>query len=267
MAAKKVSKGTADKLAFSRSLGAALEVHGEQIAKKAAAVLFPDGKEEFDCVELIGAFRRMIRRAEERFEAADAAHLDELADDDPLRVERDLVKREVLDAMLSARATVTGAFGLAVAKSAGLVVVLEDRPDLVEKQAMAAVRSLRAAETPKRAFADAKVDLARVADELEAKAVKLRGLLDSLDRERREAEKTLNAREQAEAHWRGVTGLGGAVFEMMAEIAGEHRIAEGARPTVRRRAGILDDDIVDPTGDGPAEPATDTDPNEPEPAP
>lgn len=33
MAAKKVSKGTADKLAFSRSLGAALDVNGDDIAR------------------------------------------------------------------------------------------------------------------------------------------------------------------------------------------------------------------------------------------
>lgn len=206
----------------------------------------------------------MIRRAEERFEAADAAHQDELADDDPLRTERDVAKREVLDAMLSARSTVVGAFGTSFAKRVGLVVVLEDRPDLVEKQAAGAVRLLRKAKAPKDSFAGAKVNLESVADELDAKAATLRGLLDSLDKEQREAEKTLIARDQAGALWHGVSGLGGAVFEMLAEIAGEHEIAERARPTERRRAGILDED-VEPTGGDPTEPVTDTDVSDPEP--
>jgi hypothetical protein len=252
-----VSKGTADRLGYSNAVRAAIEVNGGGVAKKAEEALFAKKPKDVDLVAFVETLGTLLKASEEELERADADHAAELADDDPLREERDLAQRELIDALLNARAMITGAYGASFAKRVGLTDALPERPDLLQTQARNAVSLLRRTKKPGVAFAQSKVELGSVADAIEPKSDRLKDLLSSLKREQREAEKTLVARDQAAERWDGVVSLAGAVMEQLARVAGEHEIADRVKPTERRRAGIVEEDpgtpvSAEPTGGEPA---------------
>jgi hypothetical protein len=196
--AERIATTTANQIAYSQAIRAVLEVSGRSIAEKADAILFKRRKrKKLDLVALVEGLHELVEEAERELQAAANAHADELADDDPLREERDEVKREVGDAYLSAKGMLTGAFGASFAKRVGLDVVLEDRPDLVRKIGARVVRLLHKVKKPKNSFGGSKIDLGEIADALDEKVERLAGLLDSLKKEEREAQQTMIARDQA----------------------------------------------------------------------
>ena len=238
--AKKLAKTDANQLSYSADVRAAYEVHGKTIAEKAAAILFKGKKRKrLDLVAVTEEIKELLVEAEQALNDAAAAHADELADDDPLREERDETKLEIGSDLLSARSMVLGTYGAKFLKRVGLDRTLEDRPDLMHKLAASVVRLLRKAKKPAQSFVGGKVDLIAVADNLEGKVERLAGLLDSLKREEREAQQTMIARDQAGGHWRVVVTLAGGWLEGLARIAGEHEVADRVRPTERRRSGII----------------------------
>ncbi len=254
--AQKLAKTDANQLSYSATVRAAYEVHGKRIAEKAGAVLFKGKKRKrLDLVTVTEDILELLSEAEAELNATAAAHADELADDDPLREERDEIKLEINDDLLRAKSMISGAFGPKFLSRLGLDRPLEDRPDLVQKVAAGVVRLLRKVKKPAQSFAGAKVDFVQIADNGGVKVGRLAGLLSSLKREEREAQQTMVARDQAAAHWRLVVTLAGGWLEGLARIAGENRIADLVRPTERRRAGIQGaaGDVVD----GGAEDATD----------
>lgn len=243
---KVIQRTSANQLAYSAVVSSAYEVHGTRIAEKATEVLFKKKKRRkgVDLVTVTRDIALILKDAEQDLEETASAHADELADDDPIRQERDEAAIDLGAGFLSARSLVTGVFGMKFAKRVGLDVRVEDRPDLMKKIGASVIRLLRKTKKPATSFAGSKVNLASVADELDVKVVRLAGLLSSLKREEREAQHTMIARDQAAAHWNLVVTLAGNWLEGLARIAGEHEIADRVRPTERRRIGIPDDLVV-----------------------
>lgn len=243
---KVIQKTSANQLAYSAVVSSAYEVHGTRIAEKATEVLFRGKKKRkgVDLVAVTQGIAMVLKDAEADLEGTASAHADELADDDPLREERDEAAIDLGAGFLSARSIITGVFGVTFAKRVGLDVRVEERPDLMKKIGASVIRLLRKTKKPAASFAGSKVDLGSVADELDVKVVRLAGLLSSLKREEREAQQTMIARDQAAAHWNLVVTLAGNWLEGLARIAGEHEIADRVRPTERRRIGIPDELVV-----------------------
>ena len=260
--AKPIGRTQANQLAFSARVRAVMQVSGEQIAEKAAEVLFKKRKKKrrLDLVAVTQDILELLNEAEAELEATSEAHADELADDDPLREERDDAKLDLSSGMLSTKSILTGAFGARFVKRVGLDRPLEERPDLVSKVAAGAVRLLRKVKKPASSFAGAKLDLNDLADELDAKVKRVNGLLSALKREEREAQQTMIARDQATEHWANVITLAAGWMEGLARIAGEHKIADNVRPTEHRRNGIPEEQETEvETDDTDVEADTDTD--------
>lgn len=246
-----VSKVVSDKLKYSRSVEAATEQYGERLANKVSRLLWKDETPSFSLVAIVKALLLLVRLAAKRLREADEAHGDELGDDEPFRVARNEARDELFELLGRAQSSIIGAFGEAYASNVALIGAFQQRPDMLKRRALRVVRQIRNRPTPTPILEEATVNVAALADRIEAVANKLDARLKDVTREEAEAGATLVARNQADEHWERVIRLVANFMVGLAEVAGEFAIAARIRPTTRRLRGQIegDEDIIEDIDD------------------
>lgn len=257
-----ISKTTADKLEYSRAVEEAYAVHGREVAMKLDAWLFAgSAPRALTTQELFDLIAGKLGADGAALAATDLAHQVELGDDTQPRVERDHRADELTECIHRASDVIRGAFGVEYARIVGLEAPLAERPVLLVKQARTTAKLLRETPPPPargRSAARASVSLTTDEAELiEEAASALDEALTSVKREEIEAQKTLLAREEADAVWARTFGCAGDLLAVAATVAGLPGVAERVKTNWRRRVGLAAKPNVDDT------PTGDEDPNAP----
>lgn len=242
-----VSKVVSDKLKYSSSVEAATKQYGESLAKKVTKLLWKDESPPFSLVVIVNTLLALLQLASKRLRAADEAHGDELGDDPPIRAARDAARDKLLALLGSAQSSIVGAFGEAYASNVALIGAFQRRPDMLMRRARRIVRQMRATRPPEPILEEVTVNVAALANRIDAAADELEARLKDVTREEKEAGATLVARDQADEHWERVVRLVANFMVGLAEVAGEFAIAARIRPTTRRLRGETkgDENIVE----------------------
>jgi hypothetical protein len=202
--------------------------------------LFPKGvPPNLTVAGVLSALGAHLQARADALVTADKAHAAELADDDAPRAAREEGVSETRGYLVSLRANLAGNYGPEIAVAYGLDAALpEDAAALANLAGKVEhlLRSRPLAEPPKRA--SLKLDPIAAADDLKALGDGLRKSLGDVEREKREAQLTQNAKNATMAAWgpayQGVADAVAALFV----IGGRADLADKVRPTARRRAGL-----------------------------
>lgn len=236
----KVSRMVADRAAIGSTVLSAIAIHGPEVAPVIEKALFPEGAPpKLTVAGFIEALGAHLQRRGEALVNADKVHAAELADDDAPRAAREEGVSEIRGYLVSLRASLAGNYGPAVASAYGLDGALPDDAAALANLSGKVEHLLRnraLTEAPKRV--SLKLDPLAAADDLKALADGLRKSLGDIEREKREAQLTLKAKNEAMAAWGpGYQGVADAVAALFV-IGGRPDLADKVRPTARRRAGL-----------------------------
>lgn len=208
-----------------------------------------------DVKKLIDGLCNTLERASDVLGAAEDRHVAELADDVPLRAERDALVDLVVARYIGARSRVEAALGIGGLKRYGLESPASRTPRMLISQTQNAVNLLRSDVTDIDDGLEP-ISTTKIADALAGPLARLEQVIKDLTREQREAEGTLTLRDRAIEEWsaiyQGVANLLAALYV----LAGRKDLAERVRPTLRRSAGLEPPPPPEPIGDG-GDPAAD----------
>jgi len=179
MANSEVSKGTADRIAYSKGIESAIEVQGEAVARSATEAFAGELPAGFSFAMLTAMLLGWIRRAGDELREADLVHVAELTDDAGPRAERDAAFAALREAVMRAADLVRGAYGELFADKVGLGAAVGTRMDLVASQARNAIHLLRTTAAPAR-FLGTRVELGDVARVLEERTVAMERALGAV---------------------------------------------------------------------------------------
>jgi hypothetical protein len=245
-----VSRAVSDRVAITRTLTSAIEVHGAEVATALEEALFPDGAPATcDVRVFISALRAHAQRASDKVSAKDQAHAIELADDAEPRQAREVAKTALRESIIGIRGTLEGVYGASILKAYGLTGETPTENDELLHMASTVEDLLRQRPLTEKALrVGITVDLKALADDVQGRISDLRAALGDVRREEREAQLTREARNAALIAWNtsyhGVAGVVTGLFE----LAGKSALAERVRPTARRRSGLREE--ADTEGDG-----------------
>ncbi len=248
-----VSKMVSDRIAVSRTVLSSLHVHGTEVSEALEKRLFPQGPPpNLTVAMVIEALGKVLERAGDGLATADLAHAAELADDEAPRTARDQAIAAVRARLISIRGTLSSVFGASLLSTYGLAGETPEDPELLAHRAANVAKLLAdrpIVEQPKQDGVT--VHALALAQSLQEPMKKLTLALGDVDRETREAQLTLKARNEASVGWnadyQGVADTATGIFELVRR--GD--LADLVRPTARRRAGMTEQ------GDLPASPAVD----------
>lgn len=256
MARPRTTKAAANRSTVSRTVLSTIEVNAKEVEDKALGILYPDGAPRTITVSgLLMALAGMLERSDRELQDADHAHSQELGDDDAVRAEREESSAQLREQMIDARATLGGAYGPLVLAAYGLDGDTPTAPDLLLQRARNTASLLRSrplTETPKRRAV--KIDARQLGEELGATAERYDASLKAVQREEREAQVTLNRRNEAMENWSARYQGAADIMTGFCELIGRQDLADRVRPTSRRRAGLPED------GDTPVNPTQPGDP-------
>lgn len=247
-----VSKMVADRLAISATVMTSLSVHGASAAPAIEAILFPDGPPESLTVrDFLKALHDSLERNRNQLRDADLAHAAELADDEAPRAARDAAVAALRGTLTALRGNMINIYGSAVAVAYGVPSPIPESDDLLIRAATTVEQKLR-----ERALTEASknagfaVDRAAVADVLKGLLAEVGAAAADVEREKREAQLTLKAKSAALSQWSTIyQGVADATAGLYA-LAGLSELSDLVRPTARRRAGLTEEEDMNPALSG-----------------
>ncbi|MCC6555630.1 MAG: hypothetical protein IT372_21930 [Polyangiaceae bacterium] len=216
-----------------------LEVHGPEVVPALEALLFPEGAPpQLTVAGVLQALHAVLARNRDRLSAADLAHAAELADDEAPRAARDEGLAGLRTLLTSTRATIANNFGPAVLTAYGIPSPIPDAGDLLLRTATLIEDKLRTRPLVEPSLQPGvTVNPIAIANAIKEKLDAVSGALADVERERREAQLTLEAKTGALAEWSLVYPFVDAVTTSCYEVARRNDLADVVRPTARRRAG------------------------------
>jgi hypothetical protein len=111
----------ADRVAITRTLTWAIEVHGAEVAAALESALFPAGAPaNCDVRVLLAALRGHAQRAADEIASKDQAHAMELADDAAPRQARETARAALREGIIGIRGSLEGVYGAAILSAYGL---------------------------------------------------------------------------------------------------------------------------------------------------
>lgn len=258
--ASKLSKLAASRLAVSATVTSSAVVHGPQVVAPLHAVLFPTGPAKPELTEkFLAALGDVLERAAKEVQDADLAHAAELLDDVEPRQLRDDAHAKLVATLLSLRETLAALYGPSTMAAYGLGEPLPELSTQLLQRGRAVESLLRKTAISARPLrAGVTLKASALSDELAPIVEALGKALDAVARESREAQLTLERKNQATEAWgqvyQGVT----SAFYGLYLLAGRKDLADRIEPTARRRAGLAEeDDVLKPLADdGPAAPGS-----------
>lgn len=242
------TKLVANRAAVVRSLTSSVDQNAEEVAEPLERLLFPEGPPpHLTVLAFVHALAAAAAREYTTLAQAEVELVKELADDPPVRDERDDARANVRVTLQRARGAMTAGYGEQTAALVGLDGELPDNADRLAQLARAAADRVESAYLGEPLMA---IDRAAVAAQLRAASARIGRSLADVKREEREAQHARGRRDEADARARRTySGLADA-FAGFAHAVGRTDIATRVRPTARRRAGLPEEgDIVltDPT--------------------
>lgn len=235
-----------------RTVLSAFDKHGEAIAMRLEAELFPAGAPSPLTVAMIlTAMRGLLERRLDEARMKETALAEERADDAPVRKQRDHYDGACRERLMSVRSLVEGAYGREAAERTGLAGRVPDAPDLVVQKAETAASLLETTDLgPPRTGAP--LDLVQLAGDLRLAASRSRDGLRAVQQEKREEHEALHQRDRAmRALSRAYSGVADLLVAL-ATLAERDDVAERVRPTARRRAGFPEQQDATADDPGPA---------------
>jgi len=262
----KLSKMAANRLAVTATVTSSATVHGAEIADNLHRVLFPDGPQRTEAThKFLSVLGDLLDRAAVEVQEADLAHAAEMLDDEEPRQRRDDAQSLLAATLIEQRKVLDSLYGERLSGVYGLAAALPTQPTALLQRARTVCQQLRSQPITARPLrASLTVKASDLATELAARIEALAGALGDVKREEREAQLTLERKNQATVEWQtayqGVT----YAFYGLYLLAGRPDLADRIEPTARRRAGLPEPtDEGNGADPGPAAPA----PSAPAPAP
>jgi hypothetical protein len=244
MSTPNVSRMVADRVAIANTVVSAIKIHGPEIIPLVEKTLFPNGvPNNLSVGDVLNALGARLEHVTDGLVKADQAHTNELADDDEVRRDRDERTVDMKDLLGALRSNLIRNYGSAVAGAYGFGATLpDDAPALLllAGNVENLLRTRALVEPPKNK--SLKVDAQLAADDIRDAAAALRAAVDGIEREKREAQLTLGAKNDALTSWGAADGTA-AIFALV----GRTDLAQRVRPTARRRAGLPDEETTNPT--------------------
>jgi hypothetical protein len=236
----RLSKMAANRLAVSATVTSSATVHGGELAEALHTALFPDGPQKPDLtLKFLGALGGFLDRAAAEVEAADLAHASELLDDEEPRQRRDAALPELTAVLLGQRGTLDTLYGPQTTRVYGLTEALPAQAPQLLQRARSVAKQLRDNPiTAKPLRKGLTIKASELADELEESIAKLSAALTDVQRETREAQLTLERKNQAAGNWQAAYQGVTYTFYGLYLLAGRKDLAERIEPTARRRAGL-----------------------------
>jgi hypothetical protein len=251
-----VSKVVSDRIAITRTLTWAIQVHGAEVADALEATLFPNGAPA-DCNvrTFLAALQTHAQRSADDVSGKDQAHAMELADDAEPRHNREVTRGALREGLIGTRSTLEGVYGSLILTAYGLAGETPTENDELLQAASTTEGLLRNRPlTEKPLRIGIAVDVKAIADDLHGRIEDLRTALGDVRREEREAQVTRDERNTSLIRWNTSYQGTATVVTGLFELAGKSALADRVRPTARRRAGLVEeaDTDMDPntTGNG-----------------
>lgn len=239
-----LSKLIADRMAILRTVRTALQVHGPDVVPEIEKLVFPDGiPQNLTVAGFLTAVDKTLERYGDALIASDEQHAAELADDGGIRASRDARIHEVRNYLSSLRDVITANYGAEVAAAYGLSGPTTDEAQHLLNTSKTSAKLLRSrplTEAPRNK--SLKIDPLLAADDLDEHNAALSKALDDVEREKREAQATLSAKDAQVARWPVVYSGSADVVAALFVLGGRPELAEKVRPTARRRAGTPEAD-------------------------
>lgn len=176
---------------------------------------------------------RSLDAGKRRMVDADAAHDAELGDDDGYREARDAAAVDLSDKLVELRETLTGLYGAAAANTVFSGPTPQD-PVVLSRFARDVAAALGRVKLPKPRIKGAKIDVAETADEIEQRRAKLDAALKDVAREVREAQATLDAKNQELAAYDEAFAGAATALTGLLRLASKPELAAKVRPSTRR---------------------------------
>lgn len=245
------SKQVVDREKSANAVVAVSETQSEATGDALGKLLKPyvkKGESAPDFAMVLLLIGRAIESAKVRMVNADAAHEAELGDDDGVRAARDAARDVLSDKLVELREVLTGAFGAAMA-SAILSGPTPQDPALLVRFAGEVVTALGRVKLPPSRIKGAKLDKAETAAEITDLQTALDKRIKSVAREVREAQATLEAKNQELAAYDAIFAGGAKALEGLLLLAGKTELAAKVKPSSRRPGQTASE-----AGDEPAQP-------------
>ncbi len=262
-----ISKLIADRFAILRTVRVALHVHAPEIVADLEKLLFPAGTPQNLTVQgFLAALEYSLTRYGDALIAADETHAAELADDGGYRAKREACIQELRNYHTSLRDIVARNYSAEVAVAYGLAVALPEDAQVLLNMTKNAAKLLRSRPLTEVARNKSlKLDPIAAADDLDAHHAALAQALNDVEREKREAQITLSAKDTQVARWPVVYSATADAAAALFVLGGRPELAEKVRPTARRRAGTpeTEDTTIPAGGDTPVAPVAPAPPEEP----
>jgi len=249
----KVSRMVADRVAITHTVVAAIEVHGPGAAPALDALLFPNGVPPgMTMGDVVTALGQLLGRLTMSLVESDQAHTNELADDDGYRKRREQTIADLRGQLVALRTAFTNNYDVSVAAEYGLAAALPDDNQSLIHTAGSVERLLRTRpliEKPK--MKGLMIDPVLSADDLRAAADAMQTALGDVEREKREAQATLDKKNTELETWGRRYPAIADLTSLLFILADRPALAERVKPTARRRAGLPESEDL-PT-DAPAD--------------
>ena len=246
-----VSKAIADRVAINNTVISAINTHGPEFIPKLEQELFPNGlPATLNTEGFVFAFRDLLVRQNQTLIQVDLTHAGELSDDDQYRIVRDEATATLRQLASIVRANLHSGYGLGIASAYGMKEAMpEDLLTLVAyAQNAAKLLASRPLSEPCK-FSSMAVNAPAASADLYAASAALKTALEDVERERREAQVTLSAKNQALAGWPSRYQDVANATMAFCGIGGRADLAERVKPTTRRRAGLPEDEDLAGAGD------------------
>jgi hypothetical protein len=250
------SKQVTDRQKSASSVIASGEANAEIVAQAVTTFLQPfvkKGQQVPDAGSLVHLLCAALEASTNKVIAADAAHEAELGDDGAVRMARDNAHSALRDELVELREIVIGTYGPQAA--AGIFKgATPDDPVVLSRFAGEVVDNFQKNKLPPPRVKGAKLDIAEVAVSLLEKRDVLDQHLKSVQREVREAQKTLADRNNAIAGYDAVFGGIATALSGLLLIAGKPELAARVKPSTRRPGETAEEAGDNPEAVTPASP-------------
>ena len=248
MSTPTTSRMVADRVTIADTVVSAVKIHGPEIVPIVEKALFPNGPPaNLRVADVLTALGAHLERTTSILVQADRDHTAELADDDAIRQARDSREVDLRDLLSTMRANLVRNYGSSVAGAYGFGATLPEDASgllLLAGNVESLLRTRPLTETPKNKSLELAPLLA--ADDIRNAAATLRTALGDIDREKREAQLTQGAKNEAMDAWKAVYPAVADGVAAFFSLAGRSDLAQRVRPTARRRAGLPDESAPGP---------------------
>ena len=226
-----VSKMVVDKQKSSEAVQAAVTTHEGVIVEGAQRVLGEDAGSAMALV--LNRAKSQLKEATDNMIRADDAHIRELGDDKGRLTARDDQKTSLYTTLIDFKEIGTATFGAVYMERLGLSGKTPHDPVALERLATL-VQENAQTETPPPARKGITFDMKEWLDTIAQEKAALSDTLRTVALERREAEATQVAKNEAIAEYDKVFSLTATLVSALLENAGKGELADRVRPSKRR---------------------------------